>query len=302
MQAALNDLSASKRDSPSFSTCQRVLLKCHEIIFSDLTSTTSDPYSAMNILSGMRRRKIKHHPEPVLIGIGAMLSGAPGLPQLTGYMGPIAIDQGRAIEENSDPPGTSQTKSDEDFAPTPSVSASPSCSEIDYEDDDLDSPPSDGPDTPTMFSQKTPTIPKSKLLLRRQTVAGAQTVPALPLHLRTRRRSRAASEDPLGQLDAELNHSVSPYQSSPSIPSSLFSARTPLRTGTINPADALLEKYDAASQAQLLRNHFCLSEVRLLFMPSNILSDETSGAIRAASGEYLQSASRGPSTCACQRA
>ncbi|KAF5315851.1 hypothetical protein D9611_004705 [Ephemerocybe angulata] len=269
MQAALNDLSTSRRDSSSFAVCQRVLLKCHEIIFSDLTSSSAGPYSGMSILSGLRRRKIKHHAEPVFIGIGAILAGAPGLPQLTKYMGQIAIDQGRAVDE-ANPRGISQSKSDDDFAPLQSAQASPSQSTIDFDDqDDPETPSSEGGSTPTLFRQKTPTAvpPRSELLARRQTVAGAQTVPALPLHLRTKRRSRA-SLDPLGQLDAETEHNS--YRSSPSIPSALFSARTPLRTAMPNPADALLEKYDEESQSQLLRNHFCLSEVQFLLNLENI--------------------------------
>lgn len=256
MQAALNDLGASRRDSPPFAVCQRVLLRCHEIIFSDLTSANAGPYSGLSILSGLRRRKIKHHAEPVFIGIGALLAGVPGLPQLTKYMGEIAIDQGRAEDEASRP-GPSKANADEDFAP-PQPSPTQSIAD-EEEQDDPETPSSEGPDTPTFFSQKTPTIPKSNLLTRRQTVAGSQTVPALPLHLRTRRKARASTDDPLGQLDAEPQPAT-PYQSSPSIPSAMFSARTPF-SAMINPADILLEKYDEDAQSQLLRNHFCLSEV-----------------------------------------
>ncbi|RXW20743.1 hypothetical protein EST38_g5111 [Candolleomyces aberdarensis] len=265
MQAALNDLSVARRDSPSFAVCQRVLLKCHEIIFSDLTSTATGPYFAMNILSNLRRRKIKHHPEPVIIGIGALLAGVPAMPQLTKYMGQIAIDQGRA-EDETNHRGISQAKSEDDFAP---IQSSPSQSIADYDEHDDPETPStaDDPFTPTVFTQKTPTVPRSELLARRQTVAGAQTVPALPLHLQTVRKSRA-SEDPLGQHDA-VPFSI-PYQSSPSIPSALFSSRTPLRSAMVNPADLLLEKYDPESQAQLLRNHFCHSEVQFLLNLENI--------------------------------
>jgi phosphatidylinositol 4-kinase len=174
-------------------------------------------------------------------------------------MGQIAIDQGRA-EDEANPRGPSKPSVDDDFAPP---QPSPPRSVVDEdEQEDPETPSSEGPDTPTLFSQKTPTIPKSNLLIRRQTVAGAQTVPALPLHLRTKRKSRASTDDPLGQRDAE-QHSTTPYQSSPSIPSAMFSARTPF-SAMINPADLLLDKYDEDTQSQLLRNHFCLSEVSRL--------------------------------------
>jgi hypothetical protein len=75
------------------------------------------------------------------------------------------------------------------------------------------------------------------------------------LHLRSLsiRRSRA-SEDPLGQLDAELP-TPAPHQSSPSLgkPSPSAAASTP---------DILLQKYDLLAQTQLLRGHYCHSEVR----------------------------------------
>ncbi|TEB31287.1 kinase-like protein [Coprinellus micaceus] len=202
-------LGASRRDSPSFAVCQRVLLRCHEIIFSDLTSANAGPYSGSGggILSGLRRRKIKHHAEPVIVGIGALLAGTPGLPQLTNYMGQIAIDQGRA-EDEANPRGPSKPSVDDDFAPP---QPSPPRSVVDEdEQEDPETPSSEGPDTPTLFSQKTPTIPKSNLL---HTAAdcrrGSRPVPALPLHLRTKRKSRASTDDPLGQRDAE-QHSTTP--------------------------------------------------------------------------------------------
>lgn len=254
MQAALNDLS-TRRDSPSFATCQRVLLKCHEIIFSDLSSTKAGPYSGLNILSGLRRRKIKHHAEPAFIGLGAILAGAPGLPQLTKYMGEIAIDQGRA-EDGTNSRDVSGARSEDEFAPAQSSgNASPTDSVADLEEERITPSSSDDFAVPHYndFS-----VVKSELLNRRQTITGAQTVPALPLHLRPLRKSRAYTDDPLGQLDVDTQ-TIS-YQSSPSIPSATFSARTPLRSH-MNPADVLLEQYDKDSRSLLLRNHFCLSEV-----------------------------------------
>ncbi len=102
---------------------------------------------------------------------------------------------------------------------------------------------------------------ETKPLGRRRTL-GAQTLPALPLHLQTIRKARLSESDPLGQSDAES--AVMPYQSSPSI----ASARTPLRTAAANRADVLLSNYDQQSQMHLLRGHYYLSEVRSFLMRS----------------------------------
>ncbi|EAU88528.2 atypical/PIKK/PI4K protein kinase [Coprinopsis cinerea okayama7 len=252
MQAALNDLSVQRRNTQSFAVCQRVLHKCHEIIFSDLSPAPSGPYSISNLSPLLRRHKIKHHAEPVIVGIGTMLAGAPGMPRLTAIMGDVAIEQGRA-EEDFDDRTAVGPRSEDDLAP-PAVSARTS---LDEDDDDQEGSPSSEESLPAK-----PTLPSnSALLARRKTVTGAQTVPTLPLHLRSLRKPRL-SDDPLGQLETDSFNT--PSHSSPSLTSALMSGR-PLRSAMMNPADILLERYDHEAQTQLLRNHFCMSEVSLAF-------------------------------------
>lgn len=261
LQAALQDLS-SRRDSQSFVICQRVLHKCHEIIFSDPPAPrllSSSPYASLHLPTYAPRRKIKHHAEPVFVGIGVILAGAPGMPQLVNFTGQVVIEQGRADEEGDNLRGV-EPNADELIPNTSESMVSSSHSSDDQ--DGVDSPLS-SEDTPSSGPpSRIENVQKHRSLTRRRTVAGAQTVPALPLHLRTIRRSRA-SEDPLGQLDVELN--AVPYQSSPSLPSSL----TPLRSTASNPADTFLEQYDEQSQSQLLRSHYCLSEVCGLSQPTH---------------------------------
>ncbi|EDR14837.1 uncharacterized protein LACBIDRAFT_290773 [Laccaria bicolor S238N-H82] len=263
LQAALQDLS-SRRDSQSFVICQRVLHKCHEIIFSDPPAPrllSSSPYASLHLPTYAPRRKIKHHAEPVFVGIGVILAGAPGMPQLVNFTGQVVIEQGRADEEGDNLRGV-EPHADELVPNTPESMVS---SNDPGDDQDAVDRPLSSEDTPSSGpSSRIENMPKHhRSLTRRRTVAGAQTVPALPLHLRTIRRSRA-SEDPLGQLDVELN--AVPYQSSPSLPS----ARTPLRSAASNPADTFLEQYDQQSQSQLLRSHYCLSEVQFLLSLENI--------------------------------
>ncbi|KAG5634643.1 hypothetical protein H0H81_001281 [Sphagnurus paluster] len=242
MQAALKDISSSGHDSQSFAICQRVLHVCHEIIFSDPPAPTPAPYVSINLppRSKLARRKVKHHLEPALVGIGLMWAGSPGMPQLTEIIGQVAIEQGR-IEDNTHEFRSVESR-DEDIALGLSPTQVYHRNNMDDDQDDEDSPDSDDAHGTPIISD----VPVPGARSRRRTVGAAQTVPALPLHLRTMRRSRA-SEDPLGQLDAD--QVTIPYSSSPSI----SSARSTPSSATINRAGALLEIYDKVSQTQLLR-------------------------------------------------
>ena len=252
MQAALNDVSAH-RESSSFAICQRVLHRCHEIIFGDQLLPSASPYSGFVLPAYARRRKIKHHAEPVFVGIGVVLAGVPAMPQLAEITGQVAIEQGRIDEEGDNMRGFGDD------------SASYSVSPIHSTNDDLDE--TDSPESieeefqPKPIRKSTSEIPDSqRTVLGRRRTLGAQTLPALPLHLQLKGKPRL-SEDPLGQLDSDTP--VLPYQSSPS----LASGRTPSRSAAINRADLLLEKYDVQSQMHLLRGHYYLSEVCLLCIP-----------------------------------
>jgi phosphatidylinositol 4-kinase B len=255
MQASLKDLSLARTDSQSFVICQRVLHKCHEIIFGDVLPPSIAPYAALSLPSQSRypRTKVKHNVEPSLVGIGIVLAGAPAMPLLTKTLGHIPIEQGRAEEDLYI--RSVEAPDDETAAGGRSTQAFQINDDDDEGDVDVDDNP-DSDDTPPTASipHDTETITRPGVLTRRRTVGAAQTVPALPLHLRTIRRSRA-SEDPLGQLDTD--HVAIPYLSSPSI----SSARPAPRSAAVNLADVLLERYDNESQLQLLRSHYCRSEV-----------------------------------------
>jgi phosphatidylinositol 4-kinase len=246
MQANLNDLS-THCDSPSFVICQRVLHKCHDIVFGDQLLPSSSPYPGFKLPAYSRRSKVKHHAEPVFVGLGILLAGALGMPKLAEVTGQVAIEQGRADEEG-DSLRTFQV--DHEDAPSHALSAQ---SATQYETDESDSPSSLEEEMPSMHLPPETPKPIHGLITRRRTL-GAQTHPPHPLHLQTIRKSRL-SEDPLGQLDSESG--TMPFQSSPS----LTSARTAPRSATVIQVDTLLEKYDNQSQIQLLRGHYFLSEV-----------------------------------------
>ncbi|KAJ4487940.1 kinase-like protein [Lentinula aciculospora] len=257
MQAALKDLSSSPHNSSSFVICQRVLHKCHEIIFGDLPAPTA-PYSTINLpfRSLYPRKKIKPHAEPAFIGIGMVIAGVPAMPRLTEIMGEVAIEQGRAEDKAVVELRRSIESDDEDTAITldRTESSVSTDEELEPESNEDNSSPS-----PNSASSE------PAILTRRRAMGPAQTVPALPLHLRGLQRSRR-SEDPLGQLDAEHKETVTPYQSSPSI----SSARAPLRTASYSHADNLLQTYNISSQIHLLKGHYCRSEVQFILSLENI--------------------------------
>lgn len=253
MQASLKDLSNSPHDSPSFLVCQRVLLQCHEIIFGDVVRHAV-PYSSLEIpnLPGTVQKKVKALTQPAIVGLGIMLAGAPGLPQLTQVVGEVAIEQGRADEEHE---GVRSLEQGGDIVRLSTLSVTDSSARLDVDGEEAqDSVESEAPSVrPEVVIQP---APRSRLATRRQTIA-AQTSPALPLHLQ--KAKPRLSEDPFGQNESHLPHTsaASPFVSTPSLPSSRHTARA----DSVQLRD-LFKKYDFRTQTHFLRSHFCRSEVR----------------------------------------
>lgn len=270
MQSSLNDLS-TRRDTPSFIICQRVLLKVQHIIFADPPAPSSSPYQGSKLSSTQRfwKRKIRPRLRPTLMGITAILAGAPGMPALTPITGNIAIEQGR-IEEN-----TTKTRphlilpEDEVTAPIrdtvePVPAEGPNVLVEDSDDDeeeDLEDfgrasmsskPPLIPPDALQLFTKSVSSL-RTPSLSRRTTLGGARTSPAL--------------NDDLPQLSRNNSHrsqtQPAPYHSSPSV------SATPPRSIELSP-DALLDRYSHQSQSLLLRSHYCRSEVKFLLTLESI--------------------------------
>jgi len=170
-----------------------------------------------------------------------VLAGAPGLPQLTPIMGQVAIEQGRAAEE-----GSVISDLERELGQV-SATISNTTSDGDDDDDDDMQPPPDSP------QEEEPILDGGvEKLSRRTTVGPSQTTPAFPAHLVAKPR---LSYDPFGQEDPQPTNS--PSHSTPS----LLSTRKH-RSNAPSQAEALLQRYDQQSQMQLLRSHFCRSEVR----------------------------------------
>ena len=240
MQASLKDLSTDPT-SQSFQVCQRVLTQCHEIIFGDLPTPASTPYSTLQVpfQSRFARKKVRPLFQPALIGLAMVLAGAPGLPRLTPIMGQVAVEQGRVVEEG---PGIHTLEREVSHQ---SVTISNATSEDD-DDDEVQQPP----DSP---QEEEPVLTDGVAKLSRRTTIGpSHTTPALPAHLVIKPR---LSYDPFGQEDPQPT--TSPSHSTPSLlPTRKRHSTAPSQ------AEALLQRYDQKSQMHLLRSHFCRSEVR----------------------------------------
>jgi hypothetical protein len=271
MQASLRDLSLARHDSQSFVICQRTLHKCHELIFGDLPQHTPSPYSSSNLPFQARftRLKIKANAEPTLVGLGIVLTGAPGMPKLVEIMGEVAIEQGRADTDGQDI--RNLRIHDDDIARDASVVINDDSADDDESTSGEPSPDNDASATtgktitisqPSLLDNSAKKLMKAGLLSRRSTISASRTAPALPLHLQGLHRSKL-SYDPLSQSDTKLNsHPTTPSQSSPSI----SSFHSPMRTSTFSAAESLLQKYDLSSQSHLLRSHYCRSEVRFCIL------------------------------------
>ena len=136
MSAALRDLIATRATNPQpFMICQRVLHRCHEIIFGDAPDPSQSPYkslpttpyastvvvarsasrktpgarmgeAARRAATGLRDRcrqqKVNAHIPATLVGMGVVLAGAPGMPDLVEMTGQVAITQGRRPRDDLD--------------------------------------------------------------------------------------------------------------------------------------------------------------------------------------------------------
>lgn len=275
MQATLNDLAQSQTrrgtsKSESFTICQRVILKCHDIIYGDLPQASTAPYSGLQVKPKSRfgRKRVKPYAAPALVGIGAMLAGAPGMPALTPITGKIAIEQGRREEEHQ---MSGVVRDVEEAAPRGSISRTDSPTEDDDDDDDTgyDSPAAD-------LSSTSAPKPSRKLSVFTQSTSSVQTVIAARTSPSLATRAPRLSDDPFGQNDPPT-----PPTSKSSLPPTPFFQSTPsvgLRSGLVRAnslsynaqQDVVLQRYDVSSQSQLLRSHYCRGEVQFLLTLENI--------------------------------
>ncbi|KAJ1309526.1 hypothetical protein OPQ81_006299 [Rhizoctonia solani] len=242
MQATLNDLSQSQHrrgtsKSESFAICQRVIHKCHDIIYGDPPEPAGGPYSGLAVQPRSRfgRKRVKPYAIPAL----------------------VAIEQGRREESHQLSGVVRELQEDE-----PRISTSSRTGSMVEDDDDTErdsGAPAPSSTTPkpsrlSIFTQSTSSV---------QTVTSqaARTTPSLTT------RPPRMSDDPFGQFDPPTppskQSSLPPVHSTPSI-----GLRPGLNRATslhhYAQQEALLKNYDPFTQSQLLRGHYCRGEVQFL--------------------------------------
>lgn len=332
MQGALRDLTPMRVQHPRpFAICQRVLHRCHEIIFGDPPEPSRSPYRSlphspaastsalMSLSTGMTSAiksaaasvvpklavKINPHVPPALVGMGVMLAGAPGMPGLRDLTGEWAITQGRRPRDE-DKEGRARVEVEKgggaDIRPvvrqSPSAAAKKSEDDTDGSDEDGATLSQPSQAVPSSLSRNRPSsrpVPNA-LASSSSGLHPSSTVPnlATPQSFTDVRTARSlvptpAHEpiDPFSQApEAPLvkrpngvqkhphhhhhhHHHQQPHYSS--VPDLITpGSRKSHMSDRSLPPEVLLSAYSSDAQRQLLRSHYCRSEIRFLLLLEDI--------------------------------
>ena len=256
MQAHLNDLAMTDKDSKSFTICQRVLLRCHEIIFEDTPGIVSGPYSTIKVKCRklQRRKRVKHHVEPALVGIGCMFAGVPGMPRLTEVVGHSALEQGRAEDNEQHYRSLEEQDDDGDVVAGPSrlqrrAVVDPETVDEDQDDDDElgNDGESEGRESRQQSLERSRKLSLAATAISRshsqKLAEAARTTPSFS-RMSSDVRHSEASDDPFGQLDGSSMINL-PSRSTPAI----LVSKSPRKSGSGNVVDDVLRSYDLESQS-----------------------------------------------------
>lgn len=323
MQAALRDLTPTRVTNPRpFFICQRVLHRCHEIIFGDPPKPSRSPYrslphsppnSTAALLASSSMQAFRTGPEdekervppvrvnenvfPVLLGMGVMLAG-PGMRGLTELAGEWAVLQGRKARDDEaegrarvevdkgggadvpmggDIPGRKASEesavSDEEKEPRRSLSLRRSSVQPTTAPTEVSTlqlhPPHPASTTPNLYSHSPPQLSTPIFTTHRS----ASPSPS----------PRPKGEDPFSQLPSTPPVSGpsrsntpphakphQPFYSVPELSSHSAASRRLNPTDRPPPADNLLATYSPDAQRQLLRSHYCRTQVRFLLLLEDI--------------------------------
>nr|XP_019011748.1 Atypical/PI4K protein kinase [Kwoniella pini CBS 10737]OCF50529.1 Atypical/PI4K protein kinase [Kwoniella pini CBS 10737] len=306
MQAALRDLTPSRIVNPvPFMICQRILHKCHEIIFGDPPEPSRSPYRSLPQSPSMSPSsssrgltlldkaktlnapsRVNNHIPPALVGMGVILASAPGITGLVDLTGDWAIIQGRRPRD--DLAGRSMAEVDQTGGADLSSPSRWKRSNNGEEDGESDEEivPGHG-QTPTIKRTLSP-LPQSMLHSPNPASTAPNLVsppsrthspnPSTPPTGRPRKGS-----DPFGQIAQPQNQSGpsrthtpprsthQPFYSVPELPVSRSASSNRLFPhDRPPPPEAILSTYSIDAQRQLLRSHYCRSEVRFLLLLEDI--------------------------------
>ena len=299
MQAALRDLTPNRNINPRpFLICQRVLHCCHQIIFGDPPEPSKSPYRSLPhspasstvslngskprlpILSGDRIQsspaRVKPHVQAAFVGMGTVVAAAPGMPALTELVGQWAVSQGRRAQdeqkETRDRVELDRTGGADGVLRRSKDLRRNTSEQVDSDEEDVPSPRPVQASVPRTSTPNLHFSPPS----RSSPHFDLSHSPALSSS------SRQKGDDPFSQdspVEAPGRSLTPPADSSrqPSYSVPDFS------TSQVHPAfrrlnhndrppnsDAMLATYSADSQRQLLRGHYCRSEIRFLLLLEDI--------------------------------
>nr|XP_019045014.1 Atypical/PI4K protein kinase [Kwoniella bestiolae CBS 10118]OCF23944.1 Atypical/PI4K protein kinase [Kwoniella bestiolae CBS 10118] len=333
MQAALRDLTPSRITNPRpFMICQRILHKCHEIIFGDPPEPSRSPYrslpqspsmspssssrglaltaSSANSAGGIGKSstsgaavRVNNHIPPALVGMGVILASTPGMGGLVELAGDWAITQGRRPRDDIGVNASGRSMVQVDQSGGADLSSPNRWNKRSNTNGAEEEEGNSEEDEDTNQTQAASTIkrslsplphsqhPQSMIHLQN---SHSSTTPNLssssrspsPNPLAAKGRPRKGS-DPFGQLpqpqtisgpSKPLSHTHTPpksthqpFYSVPELPVSRSANSNRLYPlDRPPPPEAILATYSVDAQRQLLRSHYCRSEVRFLLLLEDI--------------------------------
>jgi hypothetical protein len=274
MQSALRDLTPTRTTNPGpFLICQRILSRCHEIIFGDTPEPSSSPYRSIGQSQSSKSKKTRQpkalrvnaHAAPALIGMGVMIA-SPGMSGLADLAGGWAVRQGRRPLDDDE--GRSRVEVDkaggsdgllkkggEEGDDSGDEQAGPSSHHITLTPPGGSGKPLSGPSmtTPNLYSPATgSTISRSTTPQPKGTDPFGQLPPASPFEM-----NRSETASPRHQ----------PFHSVPEF-TQVNGRYVP--TDRLPAPENLLASYSLDAQRQLLRSHYCRSEIRFLLLLEDI--------------------------------
>jgi len=312
MQAALHDLTPTRETNPRpFLICQRVLHRCHEIIFGDPPEPSRSPYrslphsspnstTALSTSKSMRSLfgpsnpdgavrspiRVNPHAAPSFVGMGAIIA-ATAMPGLRDLAGEWAVLQGRKTYDEG---GETRARVEVDKgggADIPRERTNRKTVKQGYSSDEDDTPKRGLRSAPVRGLSSPVPHPASTApdLSPRPSIANDHS----DLHSNTSPPTsspRIKGDDPFSQEASSAGPSTSTNSSSPQTRHAPFSSVPELATSSqghhasalrrLNPQDrtanpdSLLATYSLDAQRQLLRSHYCRSEVRFLLLLEDI--------------------------------
>lgn len=268
MQSALRDLTPTRTTNPGpFLICQRILSRCHEIIFGDTPEPSSSPYRGIGQSSSSRKTRqpkslrVNAHASPALIGMGVMIA-SPGMSGLVDLAGGWAVRQGRRPLDDDE--GRSRVEVDKGGGSDGRIQETTKVKDEDESGDEVAGPSS--------YHAKTPSTPVTHISGPSMTTPNLYT-PSTGISRSTTPQPKGT--DPFGQLPvspSEMNRSdttLPRHQPFHSVPEFSF-ANSRYVGDRQTPPENLLATYSLEAQRQLLRSHYCRSEIRFLLLLEDI--------------------------------